>query len=61
MWDKLEMFNPAGSYKDRMALSLIEAAEDRGELIPGRVVVERTGDSTGSSLALVCAVKSNPF
>ncbi len=61
VWVKLEMFNPTASYKDRMALSLIEAAEDRGELIPGRVVVERTGGSTGSSLALVCAVKGYPI
>ncbi|MFQ5791676.1 MAG: PLP-dependent cysteine synthase family protein [Acidobacteriota bacterium] len=54
---KLEYFNPTGSYKDRMALSIIEAAEERGDLRPGMTVVEFTGGSTGSSLAFVCAVK----
>jgi cysteine synthase A len=54
---KLEWFNPTGSYKDRMALAMIEAAEQRGELQPGMTVVEYTGGSTGSSLAFVCAAK----
>jgi cysteine synthase A len=54
---KLEFFNPTGSYKDRMALAMIEAAESRGALRPGMTVVEYTGGSTGSSLAFVCAVK----
>jgi cysteine synthase A len=54
---KLEAFNPTGSYKDRMALAMIEGAERRGELRPGMTVVEYTGGSTGSSLAFVCAVK----
>jgi cysteine synthase len=54
---KLEYFNPTGSYKDRMAKSMIEGAEKRGELRPKGTVVEYTGGSTGSSLALVCAVK----
>jgi cysteine synthase len=54
---KLEYFNPTGSYKDRMAKSMIEGAERRGELRPKSTVVEYTGGSTGSSLALVCAVK----
>jgi cysteine synthase A len=54
---KLEYFNPTGSYKDRMALALIEEAEARGDLKPGMTVVEYTGGSTGSSLAFVCAVK----
>jgi cysteine synthase len=58
---KLEYFNPTGSYKDRMALSMIEEAERRGDLQPGRMVVEYTGGSTGSSLAYVCAVKGYPF
>jgi len=52
---KLEWFNPTGSYKDRMALAMIEEAEDRGDLRPGMTVVEYTGGSTGSSLAYVCA------
>jgi len=58
---KLEFINPTGSYKDRMALAMIEAAEARGELRPGMTVVEYTGGSTGSSLAFVCAVKGYAF
>ncbi len=54
---KLEYFNPTGSYKDRMALAMVEEAEARGDLRPGMTVVEYTGGSTGSSLAFVCAVK----
>ena len=58
---KLEYFNPTGSYKDRMALAMIEGAETRGTLRPGMRVVEYTGGSTGSSLALVCAMKGYAF
>src|ERR1700676_2807628 len=58
---KLEYYNPTGSYKDRMALAMIEGAEARGELRPGMRVVEFTGGSTGSSLAMVCAVKGYRF
>ncbi len=58
---KLEYFNPTGSYKDRMALAMIEEAEARGDLRPGMTVVEYTGGSTGSSLAFVCAVKGYQF
>jgi len=58
---KLEYYNPTGSYKDRMALAMIEAAEADGRLQPGQLVVEYTGGSTGSSLALVCAVKGYPL
>src|SRR5215210_4747370 len=58
---KLEFYNPTGSYKDRMALSMIECAEARGALKPGMRVVEFTGGSTGSSLAMVCAVKGYQF
>ena len=54
---KLEFFNPTGSYKDRMALAMIEGAERRGVLKSGMRVVEFTGGSTGSSLAMVCTVK----
>ncbi|HTI05716.1 MAG TPA: cysteine synthase family protein [Gemmatimonadales bacterium] len=57
VWVKLEYYNPTGSYKDRMALSMIERAEQRGTLKPGMTVVEYTGGSTGISLAFVCAVK----
>src|ERR1044071_4253907 len=54
---KYEGGNPTGSMKDRMALSMIEGAEKRGQLKPGGKVVEYTGGSTGSSLAMVCATK----
>jgi cysteine synthase A len=58
---KLEYFNPTGSYKDRMALAMVEEAEKRGELRPGMTIVECTGGNTGSSLAFVCAVKGYPL
>lgn len=54
---KFEGANPTGSMKDRMALSMIEGAEHRGALARGGRVVEYTGGSTGSSLAMVCAAK----
>jgi cysteine synthase A len=60
VWVKLAA-NPTGSYKDRMALAMIEGAERRGDLQPGQTVVEYTGGSTGSSLAFVCAVKGYPL
>jgi cysteine synthase A len=58
---KLESVNPTGSYKDRMALAMIEGAESSGRLRPGVRVVEFTGGSTGSSLAMVCAAKGYRF
>jgi len=61
VWVKLEGGNPTGSYKDRMALAIIEGAEIRRDLKPGMTVVEYTGGSTGSGLAFVCAVKGYKF
>ena len=58
---KLEFYNPTGSYKDRMALAMIEGAEKRGALRPGMKVVEYTGGSTGTSLAMICAIKGYRF
>jgi cysteine synthase A len=58
---KLELANPTASYKDRMALAMIEGAEKRGALRPGMRVVEFTGGSTGSSLGMVCAAKGYPL
>jgi cysteine synthase A len=58
---KLESSNPTGSMKDRMALAGVEAAEADGRLTPGQPVVEYTGGSTGTSLALVCAAKGHPL
>ena len=60
VWVKVESANPTGSYKDRMALAMIEGAERDGRLRPGQTVVEYTGGSTGTSLAYVCAVKGYP-
>src|SRR5688500_15073194 len=54
---KLEWENPTGSVKDRMANAVISRAELDGRLAPGGTVVEYTGGSTGTSLALVCAAK----
>ena len=54
---KLEWENPTGSMKDRMAQAVISRAEEDGRLKPGGTVVEYTGGSTGTSLALVCAAK----
>lgn len=54
---KFEGSNPTGSMKDRMALAMIEGAKRRGELKPGGTVVEYTGGSTGTSLAMICAAR----
>jgi cysteine synthase A len=54
---KLESNNVAGSVKDRPALSMILAAEESGELVPGSTVVEATSGNTGISLAMICAVR----
>ena len=56
IWLKLEGGNPTGSYKDRMAVSVLCRALERGDLRPGDRVVEYTGGSTGTALAFVSAV-----
>lgn len=58
---KAEFFNPAGSVKDRLAISIIEEAERRGDLKPGQTVVEATSGNTGIGLAMVCAAKGYPL
>ena len=61
VWVKIEGMNPTGSYKDRMALTMVEGAESEGMLDKKLRFLECTGGSTGSSLAFVCAVKGYPF
>ena len=61
LYVKAEFFNPASSVKDRLAISIIEEAERRGELKPGQTVVEATSGNTGIGLALVCAAKGYPL
>jgi cysteine synthase A len=57
VWGKAEFMNPAGSVKDRPALSMIEAAEKSGQLEPGATLVEATSGNTGISLAMIAAVR----
>ena len=61
MYVKCEFFNPLSSVKDRLAIAIIEDAEQRGELKPGQTVVEATSGNTGIALAMVCAAKGYPF
>ncbi len=57
VWGKLEGTNPGGSVKDRIALAMIEQAEQDGCIHPGDTIVEPTSGNTGIGLSLVCAVK----
>lgn len=57
IWAKLESRNPTGSVKDRVARSLIERAEERGDIRPGQTILEPTSGNTGISLAMICARK----
>lgn len=61
LYVKAEFFNPAASVKDRLAISIIEEAERRGDLTPGQTVVEATSGNTGIGLAMVCAAKGYPL
>ncbi|HOD73200.1 MAG TPA: cysteine synthase A [Candidatus Bipolaricaulis anaerobius] len=58
---KLEMWNPLGSVKDRVAWAMIADAEERGALVPGTTVVEPTSGNTGIGLAFVCALRGYPL
>jgi len=61
MFVKCEFFNPLSSVKDRLAIAIIEDAEQSGALRPGQTVVEATSGNTGIALAMVCAAKGYPF
>lgn len=61
VWAKFEAANPGGSVKDRIALSMIEDARERGVLAPGAPVVEATSGNTGIGLAVVCAALGYPL
>jgi len=61
LYVKAEFFNPAGSVKDRLAISIIEEAERRGDLKPGQTVIEATSGNTGIGLAMVCAARGYPL
>src|ERR671918_1337712 len=61
IWAKLESHNPTGSVKDRVGRSLIEDAEARGAIEPGKTILEPTSGNTGISLAMICRRKGYPL
>lgn len=61
IYGKLERNNPGGSIKDRIALSMIEAAEEKGDLRPGKIILEATSGNTGIGLAMVASTKGYPI
>jgi [CysO sulfur-carrier protein]-thiocarboxylate-dependent cysteine synthase len=61
IWAKLESRNPTGSVKDRVARALIEDAEEKGAISPGRTILEPTSGNTGISLAMICSRRGYPL
>src|SRR3954454_15864267 len=61
IYAKLESYNPTGSVKDRVARSMIQAAEETGAIAPGQTILEPTSGNTGISLAMICSRKGYPL
>ncbi len=61
IYAKLEGYNPTGSVKDRVARSMIERAEETGQIAPGQTILEPTSGNTGISLAMICRRKGYPL
>jgi len=61
LYVKVESFNPMASVKDRLALAILNDAEQKGTIQPGQTVIEATSGNTGIALAMVCAAKGYPF
>src|SRR3954453_21813508 len=57
VYAKAEFFNPGGSVKDRPALNMIRTGEERGELVPGKVLLDSTSGNTGIAYAMICSAK----
>ncbi len=60
VYAKAEFFNPGGSVKDRPALNMIRKGEERGELVPGKVLLDSTSGNTGIAYAMICSAKGYP-
>jgi cysteine synthase len=61
IYAKLESYNPTGSVKDRVARSMIERAEEEGQISPGQTILEPTSGNTGISLGMICRRKGYPL
>jgi cysteine synthase B len=60
VYAKAEFFNPGGSVKDRPALNMVRKGEERGELVPGKILLDSTSGNTGIAYAMICSAKGYP-